>query len=500
MNTKKKELGQFFTSPLVADFMSKLVYFDSAKTVLDPAVGEGVFLKSLDINRKNALQYIAYDVDESMIKASKKLLNYNVQYECEDYLTSDISIKPDIIICNPPYNKFQEIKKRNEYIDLFKKKYGVSISGYSNLCVYFLIKSLLELKDNGKCVYIVPYEFLNTGYGEAIKKFLLESKHLKAIYKFDKKLYIFDDVLTTSCILLFEKKEHENIDFINVTNIEEIKSGVFDQIQSYPYPKLDYKQKWILYFQPKDMLRFKNLINFSEIAKVKRGIATGGNDFFALNKERIEALKLSQDVLVKCICKSPDVKVLVFQEKDFSNLYLSNKKVYLFDGNKAKSEKDFDYIIYGTKNNYHKSYLNSHRNPWYSLEEKQVAPIWISVFNRNGLKIIRNETQSKNLTTFHGIYFCEESINEKFINVFYCYLLSPISQMLLKQCKREYGGGLDKFEPNDLNNAKVLDISIISDADICEILKLYSQIKNEEDDFLKIIDRLNDIFISYMLY
>lgn len=499
MNTKKKELGQFFTTPLIAEFMSKLVYFEEAKIALDPAVGEGVFLKYLDINKKNTLEYMAYDVDEAMIKTSKKVFGENVQYVCKDYLVSDISKKPDIIICNPPYNKFQEIPKRNEYIKLFVEKYGVSVSGYSNLCVYFLIKSLFELNDNGKCAYIIPYEFLNTGYGENIKKYLLESKFLKSIYKFDSSISIFDDVLTTSCILLLEKKEHENIDFIYVNDIEEIKNKTFRRIQTYSYLELDYAQKWNLYFTPQENHQFKNLVEFSKFAKVKRGIATGGNAFFTLNKGQIESLGLSQDVLVECVCKSPDIKVLVFQEKDFLDLYVSNKKVYLFDGTKAKSTNECNYISYGQKNNYHKSYLNSHRNPWYLIEDKQVAPIWISVFSRDRLKVIRNESQAKNLTTFHGIYFYNELLDESFINVFYCYLLSPICQTLLKQCKREYGGGLDKFEPNDLNNAKVLDISVISKEDIREILDLYNQLKVGEIDSFTIIERLNSIFISYML-
>ena len=72
MNTKKKELGQFFTSPIIADFMSKLVYFDSAKTVLDPAVGEGVFLKYIDINKKNV--YNEYIGDN-------KVLSCKITYE-----------------------------------------------------------------------------------------------------------------------------------------------------------------------------------------------------------------------------------------------------------------------------------------------------------------------------------------------------------------------------------------------------------------------------------
>lgn len=500
MKEKKKELGQFFTSPLIAEFMSNLVYFDDAKIMLDPAVGEGVFLKYLDIIKNNPLEYIAYDVDEIMIEKSRQALSFSVQYLCEDYLISEVPKKSDIIICNPPYKKFQEIPKRHEYIKLFNKKYGISISGYSNLCVYFLIKSLFDLKDNGKCVFIMPYEFLNTGYGESIKKFLLQSKFLNSIYKFNSNLSIFDDALTTSCILFFEKKQHESVNFICVNDIEEIKNRRFRQEQTYSYLKLDYKQKWNLYFNTRESQKFRNVVNFSSIARVKRGIATGRNAFFTLNKDKINSLGLSQDVLVRCICKSADVKVLIFEESDYLNLYLSNKKVCLFDGTKAKSKNDYDYILFGEKNKYNENYLNSHRSPWFLLEKKEVAPIWISVFNRNGLKVIRNETQSRNLTTFHGIYFHDRFANEKFINVFYCYLLSPISKVLLKQCKREYGGGLDKFEPNDLNNSKVLDISVISDRDISQITNLYNQIKNKQTDFSEIIKRLDEIFVSYLIY
>ena len=317
MRNKKQELGQFFTNPTIADFMCELVCHKNAKNVLDPAVGQGVFLKFLESKKKQNLQYLAYDIDGEMIKAASNILDTDVEYKKEDYLLSEIEIKPDIIICNPPYNKFQEISNRNEYIEFFRKKFGFEISGYSNLCVYFLIKSLFELNENGKCAYIVPFEFLNTGYGERIKKFFIQNKFLKVIYKFDSNLSLFDDALTTSCILLLEKTEHEKVEFVLVNNIEEIKSNSFKNSKFYSYNELDYKEKWNKYFSFNKKQPYKNLINFSQVAKVKRGIATGGNDFFTLNKKQIETIGLSSNSLVKCICKSPDVKKLVFQELFF---------------------------------------------------------------------------------------------------------------------------------------------------------------------------------------
>lgn len=241
------------------------------------------------------------------------------------------------------------------------------------------------------------------------------------------------------------------------------------------------------------------MINFSNIARVKRGIATGGNAYFTLSKKQIESTGLSFGSLDKCICKSSDVKKLIFQDDDFRELYSLNKKVHIFNGVNATNECDFAYTKYGEINNFDKGFLTSHRSPWYSIENRRIAPIWISTFNRSALKVVRNETLSKNLTTFHGVYLNDKYNNDKTANILFCYLLTPISQDILKANKREYGGGLTKFEPNDLNNAQILNIDIISNDDSVRILSLYEQLKQNEKYCTEIIEVLNNIFSSYLI-
>ena len=62
--------------------------------------------------------------------------------------------------------------------------------------------------------------------------------------------------------------------------------------------------------------------------------------------------------------------------------------------------------------------------------------------------------------------------------------------------KREYGEGLDKFEPNDLNNAMVLNINIINDNDKKTINNIYQECKKNN---ILDIDRLNDVFTNYVI-
>lgn len=491
----KKKFGQFFTNPIIAEFMTKIAIYDDTINFLDPAAGPGVFVQFA--NKVNSdLKIDAYEIDHKMILNYNNEIKFKTNLINEDFLYSNTNVY-DSIVCNPPYNKFQEIPDRVKLIKLFNDKYNIKLSGYTNYCIYFLIKCLNSLKNNGRCVFIIPYEFMNAGYGEKVKEYILKNKLLKTLIKFNNGLKLFDDAMTTSCILIFENCCHDKIKFIDVSDIEDldyILTEDYDKITTldYSYDNLNFKEKWSKYFETRNM-KYNNLVDFKKIAQVKRGIATGNNNFFSLNKSDILKNSLSEEVCIPCVSKSPDITEIVMTKEYFDSLVQLNKKMFVFDGRNKKSEHDEAYIKYGETINVDKSYLNSHRTPWYGIEDKKPAPIWISVFSRNKLKVIRNEMMISNLTTFHGIYLKENY--EKYTNVLFCYLQTPIAQKILKLNKREYGEGLDKFEPNDINNSLILDFSIISLEDITKINDVYSNLLETKNID---IDNLNNIFLKYI--
>lgn len=475
--------------------MVDLTINGGAGEFLDPAVGMGAFT---DVASFSNVNITACEIDQNIICELKEKTNYKMTLCAEDYLYKEFDIKFDYIVCNPPYNKFQEIANRDNLRDLFHKYYNIRMSGYSNLCVYFLVKSMNELKKNGRCCYIIPYEFMNTGYGKVIKEYLLKSKMLKTVFKFDYNMSLFDEAITTSCILLLENCNHGSVEFISVEDIDELKNNTFKNKKVYLNDELDPTEKWTKYFESankKENKRYNNLVKLSHFGRISRGIATGANSYFALNKEMIDRYNLSEQVCLPCLIKSPDVQDIVITKKTFEMLSESNKKVYLFDGNKVACECDKAYIELGEKQNIHKAYLTSHRHPWYSIEKKEAAPILISVFNRNRIKIVRNEFGIKNLTTFHGLFVNNK--DEKFIDLFFCYLLSPIAQELLYSSRREYGRGLEKFEPGDLHDADMLNLDIISDEDRKKVSEIYDEIK--EKQALVRISELDGIFRKYFI-
>jgi adenine-specific DNA-methyltransferase len=96
------------------------------------------------------------------------------------------------------------------------------------------------------------------------------------------------------------------------------------------------------------------------------------------------------------------------------------------------------------------------------LEKRPPAPIWVSVFNRSGLRFVRNEANISNLTTFHCIYPQTDLFSDVSIDLLFAYLLTDTARQIFKDNSREYGNGLQKFEPNDLNKGMMLDLSKLS--------------------------------------
>ena len=163
------ELGQIFTPKLISDMMVNWVIGNKPKTILDPAVGNGVFFES--ILEKYSCNLIGFDIDPLMIEQTrqfhpKKLFN-------EDFLKNKKNISVDSIVCNPPYVNFHNFDRK--IIDVINLQFKTSFSKLSNFYALFFVKSWSMLNDEGRMVFITPAEFLYTGYGKTLKRFLLDN-------------------------------------------------------------------------------------------------------------------------------------------------------------------------------------------------------------------------------------------------------------------------------------------------------------------------------------
>lgn len=503
----RKKFAQFFTPFQVATFMAKwIVGNKTLKTVLDPAFGLGVFARAIrELNSNCSIK--GFDIDEHILQQAQHVFENEsrVSIILKDYMYNDWDNRYDGIICNPPYFKFHDYDNKSLLMEM-EEKLEIKLSGFTNLYSLFLLKSAYQLNKGGRAACIIPSEFLNADYGKLVKSYLIKNKLLRYILIFDFEENVFDDALTTASILLFANdNEKAEVEFINIKTLQDL-YDLEEQFQLYPnikssnavpFTELNAEIKWRAYYQKQHALQFKNLVPFTEYGKVVRGIATGANEYFTFNLSRAKEFGIPHKYLLPCISKSADSQNAFFTEPDFENLKNNDRAVFLFNATGQTEPSVKKYIEKGITEGINKKFLTASRNPWFALEKRPPSPIWVSVFNRNGLRFIRNEAGIHNLTTFHCIYLNMFSAPKA--DLFFAYLLTKVSKDIFNDNRREYGNGLQKFEPNDINKAMVVDLSKIPDRYEQKIKKLYhnyrqSSIEKKPDE--ELLKEMNTIFLD----
>ena len=458
----RKKFAQFFTPKFITEFMLNWILAGSTHThIFDPAFGLGAFY----YHCPEKVHFLGQDIDPEILNYfTSNFPNADVTLFNKNYLLS-FGKKYQNIICNPPYLKFQYFDDRKLIFEEIEKHYGVKLSGYTNIASAFLVKAICELATGGRLAFIMPSEFLNTGYGKTVKELLILKKHLYAIIKIECETDVFSDATTSLCILLYDSAEStKNLSFFSVNTIDKLSNILNTTPVSYiPYSQLNPDVKWDVYFNlhsTEYTYCNSRLVKLSTYGHFSRGIATGANEFFILKKSDITSLKLEERDYIPCITKSCQITTPIFDECAFKDLLNADAPVLLFNPTDPISPAAKMQIEYGEKNEFNKGFLTKNRSPWYKMEHRNQAPILLNVFSRGGYKVVRNYSSAKTLTSYHCFY--PNLFGNIYIDALFLYLYSRTGHKILSSAKREYGNKLAKFEPNDLNNAMVPTESFLS--------------------------------------
>ncbi len=474
----RKAAGQFFTPPQVADFMVHWVLQSGVNGIHDPGFGLGAFLDA--VPEEDRATFTGSEIDARILNHWKgQSGSGSAVVRQEDYLLS-WGRKFGNIVCNPPYMRFQKFLNRKVVSREFENRLDIRLSGYINTASTFLLKSLCELEAGGRLAYIMPLEFLNTGYGVIVKERLIADSRLFSIISLNCERDVFPDATTSIGIILYDSaRRFSHTKFFRADTVEELKSILEGEpIAEVPRSRLSPSDNWLLHFSDNPIIIDRNkTVPLAHYGRFSRGIATGANNFFALKPSKAKELGLTDLEVVPSITKSMQISAPIFTEADYEDLARRDERILLFNANGQVSDSANAYIRYGELKGFNQGFITRSRNPWYKMEKRNPSPLLLGVFSRDGYKVVRNATNVLNLTCFHG--FQPNIWGEQYIDLIFLYLQSSIGREIVSQSKRRYGDALDKFEPNDINKSLAPAPDIFDEIPYEHVRVALKQVKEE---------------------
>jgi len=223
----------------------------------------------------------------------------------------------DIVIGNPPYVRQERLGQ--EYKEKLALQFPIIANGVADLYVYFYGAGLKSLKKEGVLIYITLNKYLKTKYGLELRNELAKNYDVDEIIDFFE-LPVFEASTDTSITKILNRGPISETKYFPVKILEgldlnRLKKGTYQKVI-----KDDNEWKVIDNSSEENILEkiYDNTIVLKEFVnnKIYRGITTGANKVFILDKEISSKLLNSESRdLIKPYAESTDIQKYNLKDK-----------------------------------------------------------------------------------------------------------------------------------------------------------------------------------------
>jgi adenine-specific DNA-methyltransferase len=462
----RRRLGTVFTPSTVVDHTLDLATNaldgKEPRSVADAGAGVGVFtvaaarrwpnahVVAVDVNVVTLgllAVRIAFEIDAEPDKAQRLSRIELVHGDYLDALGDRFGAGRGRLLCmgNPPYTRIQELPPecRSRATELCG---DIVDSGHANLAVLFQAATLNCLRDRDASCMVLPGSIGYTRAARGLRRTIWNSSRPLVVHRTPATTRPF----TGSCV---------QAAIVAIGPVTTKPSPAHIARVSFERRTPQLLEKWEHdrrtgepdnWFWAPAPTTAKGTSVLSEIAVVRRGVATGANDVFFLTDAVAE--KLPRDVVTAAV---PTLRHFAEHELDAAThrrwggaqarrWLLVVPPGYELSGALRKYLAKFEHEVSGR-------FLPSQRDPWYAITETPRPDLLISPLSKNDFKIVVNIARVVPSNNLFGITMRNGTPPEALAE----WLRSKAGQRELLQASRRYHGGSHKLEPGDLKSVRV---------------------------------------------
>lgn len=453
---KRRLTGAFYTPSTIVNPMVGWVLQRNPHRVVDAGCGSGRFAAAVARQRSD-LEIVAVDSDPLATLLCRTNLHLagarRFRVLQADYTTLDLEPIPGrtAFIGNPPYVRHHEMRpEQKEWAVTTAARLGIKLSKLSGLHVHFFFATAIHGQPGDIGCFVTSAEWLDVNYGAALRQLLTSWLGADSLHLINPESVPFDDAMTTAVITCFEiggiaspvrcRFIHDRSELGDLTH-----GG-----NSVSRPCMVQSPRWTTLLRAADSSPRENgtgLVPLGTLVRVSRGVATGANRFFVMGKDEARQRGLGahvRPVISKAeevfqasgaIRDNPDRKVL---------LDLAGSDIPLQAPANAPLRA---YLEQGERDGIPARYLCAHRRPWWRVGTNDVPPVVATYMARQEPAFALNVDGMAILNVVHGLY-PRVPLTPEELAALVSYLNAQRSSF--RGAGRTYHGGLEKFEPREM--------------------------------------------------
>ena len=427
---QRNRVGQFATPSQLASAIASeaLVLLGEGPVRFgEPSVGSGAFYGALLRSGAEVESAWGVELDPELAGICREIWSGQLTVHTGDF-TQSRGLRANLILANPPYVRHHHLT-RGEKVRLrarVQEETGVRLSGLAGLYVYFMLPGTAALEPDGVAAWLVPSEWMRVGYGRPLRDWLAGSVRVERVHVFDANDEQFGDALVSSSVVFVRRAPPGS-------EVVFSRGGTLarpDESVLVATAELLAAERW----PPSPVVTGPVL---GDWFSVRRGVATGANQFFVLTRARADELGLPSDAL-KPVLPSP-------RELE-DDVIEGDGELFLLDWSGPASGALREYLEQGEAAGLPDRYLLSRRKPWYRQERRDPAPFVIAYMGRKSpLRVFWNKAGRLATNRWLLLYPKEGIGTEAAWRALRS--LDPADALTFG---RQYGGGLNKLEPSEL--------------------------------------------------